>query len=94
MFRFMPKETIGGFNDQFPFKILFKVRSMYLSKKLVSLATEEKRNHKLLRIYICLLFRTVPKETTGAASTIQEKVEKKPSFISAARVARGLGLKR
>ena len=43
---------------------------------------------------LCLLFRTVPKETTGAASTIQEKVEKKPSFISAARVARGLGLKR
>ena len=43
---------------------------------------------------LCLLFRTVPKETTGAAPTIQEKVEKKPSFISAARVARGLGLKR
>ena len=42
---------------------------------------------------LCLLFRTVPKETTGASS-IQEKVEKKPSFISAARVARGLGLKR
>ena len=43
---------------------------------------------------LCLLFRSVPKEPTGASSTIQEKVEKKPSFISAARVARGLGLKR
>ena len=39
------------------------------------------------------MFRSVPKETTGgASSTIQEKVEKKPSTV--ARVARGLGLKR
>ena len=86
----MPEETTGA--------SLTILSPLKFYSKLFSLATEEIKIYMTIgqpqtSTNLCLLFRTVPKETTGASS-IQEKVEKKPSFISAARVARGLGLKR
>ena len=71
------QQPIGGFNDQFPFKILFKVRSMYLSKKLVSLATEEKRNHKLLRIYVYCLELCL-KRQQGLLQQSKRKLKRNP----------------